>query len=85
MNFIPPIVAALLHVTGSLLVVFNSAGWCARARNWNRIWPSNRTARDTGAISARTRAAAPIGQRMSALAELCAKTPPTRRTDKPKL
>ncbi len=39
LRLITPIAAAVFHVTGSLLVVFNSFPSCATVKNWNRIKP----------------------------------------------
>ncbi len=39
LNSSTPIVAAVLHVVGSCWLSSTAPGWCARARNWNRIWP----------------------------------------------
>jgi hypothetical protein len=49
LKFIDPIVAAVLHVVGSLWWSSTAPAWCGKVRNWNRTWSQPRPKRPPAA------------------------------------
>ena len=72
LKFIDPIVAAILHVVGSLMVVFNSARLVRQGEELEpHLARRGRTARRSATPVPRPLTPSPR-QRMSAVAEICA-------------